>query len=42
MTLQEAYEEYQREVSLYEMYGSTNTIGFYEWLAIKRYVIDED
>lgn len=42
MTKEQAYEQYNYEVSLYEQYGGTNIISFEDWLEIKGIEIKED
>ena len=35
MTKEQAYAQYEYEVSLFEQWGDTNIITFEEWLQIK-------
>lgn len=41
MTREEAYQQYEFEVSLYEQWGSRNTVSFEDWLEIKGIQIKE-
>lgn len=42
MTKEQAYKQYEQEVTLFEQWGATNVINFEEWLKIKGITINED
>lgn len=40
MTKEQAYNQYQFEVALFEQYGTKNIISFEEWLEIKNITLE--
>jgi len=41
MTKEQAYNQYQFEVALFEQWGTKNIISFEEWLEIKNLIIKD-